>query len=130
LSFWEEIYPVLSKDQPGLLGAITARAEAQAILIARRHQLQRWIGIEKAQRAGATFVGAMGVNLGVHAAVHDVSEDVGFKEVNRGVVILVSFHDELRQARDAPTRNPDQYRVGVERLTILVDNDTNGVGAI
>ena len=32
--FWEEIYPVLSKDQPGLLGAITARAEAQTIRLA------------------------------------------------------------------------------------------------
>jgi len=32
--FWEKIYPVLSKDQPGLLGAITARAEAQTIRLA------------------------------------------------------------------------------------------------
>jgi hypothetical protein len=33
-SFWEQIYPELSKDQPGLLGAITARAEAQTIRLA------------------------------------------------------------------------------------------------
>ena len=32
--FWEKIYPMLSKDQPGLLGAITARAEAQTIRLA------------------------------------------------------------------------------------------------
>jgi Protein of unknown function (DUF3987) len=32
--FWEEVYPALSKDQPGLLGAITARAEAQTIRLA------------------------------------------------------------------------------------------------
>jgi hypothetical protein len=31
---WEDIYPTLSKDQPGLLGAITARAEAQTIRLA------------------------------------------------------------------------------------------------
>ena len=32
--FWEQNYPDLSKDQPGLLGAITARAEAQTIRLA------------------------------------------------------------------------------------------------
>jgi hypothetical protein len=31
---WEAIYPHLSKDQPGLVGAITARAEAQTIRLA------------------------------------------------------------------------------------------------
>jgi len=31
---WEAIYPHLSAEQPGLLGAITARAEAQAIRLA------------------------------------------------------------------------------------------------
>jgi Protein of unknown function (DUF3987) len=31
---WEAIYPYLSAEQPGLLGAITARAEAQTIRIA------------------------------------------------------------------------------------------------
>jgi Protein of unknown function (DUF3987) len=32
--FWEQIYPVVSQDEPGLLGAITARAEAQTIRLA------------------------------------------------------------------------------------------------
>jgi hypothetical protein len=32
--FWEQNYPTLSKDHPGLLGAITARAEAQTIRLA------------------------------------------------------------------------------------------------
>jgi hypothetical protein len=31
---WAEIYPLLSAEQPGLLGAITARAEAQTIRLA------------------------------------------------------------------------------------------------
>jgi hypothetical protein len=31
---WEAVYPVLSADQPGLLGAITARGEAQTIRLA------------------------------------------------------------------------------------------------
>jgi hypothetical protein len=31
---WEAIYPYLSAEQPGLLGAITARAEAQTIRLA------------------------------------------------------------------------------------------------
>jgi hypothetical protein len=31
---WEAIYPHLSAEQPGLLGAITARAEAQTIRLA------------------------------------------------------------------------------------------------
>jgi hypothetical protein len=37
--FWEKIYPVLSKDQPGLLGAITALAEAQTIRLALLYAL-------------------------------------------------------------------------------------------
>jgi hypothetical protein len=32
--FWEEIYAVLSKDEDGLMGAVTARAEAQTIRLA------------------------------------------------------------------------------------------------
>jgi hypothetical protein len=31
---WEAVYPALSAAQPGLLGAVTARAEAQAIRLA------------------------------------------------------------------------------------------------
>jgi len=37
--FWEEIYPKLSEDRPGLLGAITARAEAQTIRLALLYAL-------------------------------------------------------------------------------------------
>jgi hypothetical protein len=37
--FWEEIYPTLSEDRPGLLGAITARAEAQTIRLALLYAL-------------------------------------------------------------------------------------------
>jgi hypothetical protein len=37
--FWEKIYPKLSEDRPGLLGAITARAEAQTIRLALLYAL-------------------------------------------------------------------------------------------
>lgn len=36
---WESIYPHLSGEQPGLLGAVTARAEAQAIRLAMVYAL-------------------------------------------------------------------------------------------
>ena len=36
---WEAVYPVLSADQPGLLGAITARGEAQTIRLAMIYAL-------------------------------------------------------------------------------------------
>jgi hypothetical protein len=36
---WEAIYPVLSAEQPGLLGAITARAEAQTVRLALTYAL-------------------------------------------------------------------------------------------
>jgi DNA polymerase I-like protein with 3'-5' exonuclease and polymerase domains len=38
-SMWEEVYPDLSQEQPGMLGAITARAEAQTIRLAMIYAL-------------------------------------------------------------------------------------------
>jgi hypothetical protein len=36
---WRRVYPVLSEGRPGLLGALTARAEAQAVRLALLHAL-------------------------------------------------------------------------------------------
>lgn len=55
--FWEQIYPALSTDQPGLLGAITARAEAQTIRLALIYALlDRSPQIERVHLDAATAV--------------------------------------------------------------------------
>jgi hypothetical protein len=41
---WKEIYKALSIDQPGLLGAITARAEAQTLRLALVYALTDGVG--------------------------------------------------------------------------------------
>jgi hypothetical protein len=42
---WEKIYRVLSGDRPGLLGALTARGEAQAVRLASLYAL--WEGNDR-----------------------------------------------------------------------------------
>jgi hypothetical protein len=43
-SAWETIYPDLSADRPGLLGSLTARAEAQVVRLAMLYAL--WAGAD------------------------------------------------------------------------------------
>jgi hypothetical protein len=55
---WEKIYPRLSASQPGLLGAITARAEAQTIRLALLYallDLKSEIGVDHLKAAGAVW---------------------------------------------------------------------------
>ena len=67
-SMWEEIYTDLSKDTPGMLGAITARAEAQTVRLAmiyalldqsphiRRRHLRAALALWKYCDASARFI--------------------------------------------------------------------------
>src|SRR5262245_20394767 len=47
------------------------------LLIMGRHQLQWRVAVGEAQRTGAAFIRTMRMNLGVHAPVHDMIEDIG-----------------------------------------------------
>jgi DNA replicative helicase MCM subunit Mcm2 (Cdc46/Mcm family) len=38
--FWDQLYPKLTADKPGLLGAMTARAEAQVVRLAAHYALE------------------------------------------------------------------------------------------
>ena len=74
-----------------------AADQRRQLLVARRHLLQRRIGIGEAQRAGAAVVGAVRVDLGMDAAVDDMVENVVLQEIDRGIVVLVGLDDQLRQ---------------------------------
>jgi len=55
---WHEIYPELSEGKPGLLGAMTARAEAQVMRIACIYALldrSEYVGVEHLQAALAVW---------------------------------------------------------------------------
>ena len=56
---WEEVYAELSADRPGLLGAVTARAEAQTIRLALLYalaDLSAEIAIEHLEAALAVWL--------------------------------------------------------------------------
>src|SRR5262249_36798074 len=76
-----------------LLRQKNATDEWREFFVVRWHQLQRRTRVGEPQRAGAAFVGTVRVDLGVHASVDNVPEDVGLEEVHRGVVVLVRFDD-------------------------------------
>src|SRR6516165_1408544 len=89
-----------------LLGQERTADEGCQLLVARRHQLQGWRRIRKSQRASATFVRAVGMNLGVHAPIHYVTENVVFEEIHGGVVVGT---DEVRATFSRKGRRKSGY---------------------
>ena len=69
---WEAVYPTLSAPQPGLLGAVTARGEAQTVRLALIYALARSVGVHRgaapAGRAG--LLGVLRVLRRVHLRRH------------------------------------------------------------
>ena len=55
------------------------------LLVARRHLLQRRIGIREPERAGAAVFRAMRVDFGVDATADQVRQDVAFEKLAAGV---------------------------------------------
>ena len=52
-AIWQQVYPDLSEGKPGLLGAVTARAEAQVMRLATMYAL-----MDRAKHIGAVHLGA------------------------------------------------------------------------
>ena len=114
---WEAVYPKLSADRPGLLGAILGRAEAQVLRLALIYALLDRLGVHR-RAAPARRAGVLGLRRGQRPV--RLRRCVGRPDRGRdpaGAARAAGGHDP--HGADAPLRPEPEQRTDRPRSAVL-----------